>query len=277
MTLLAESPSYNNVMSGVDQVTPPPAVNFGEELRKEREMRTISLKEIADATKVSKRFLEAIERNDFRTLPAPVFTRGFVREYARYLGLNADDMVARYDEYIRAAEPSPSEVLPEVKASFSSYVGPIAFVVVLIALAAGAIWGGVRWWRSRGHATQEAETATSTNTAATAPAPAPAAPQTPASPLHMEIRFVEATWITVESDGKTAINDEVAAGVTRTIDASDHILFKTLGNAGGVELTLNGTRLPSLGNSGDVRKNVRFDKESLTDPGDPRTASVPAP
>src|SRR5262249_50311617 len=71
--------------------------SFGEELRREREIRGISLKEIADATKISKRFLEAIEKNDHRTLPAPVFTRGFVREYARYLGLNADDMVNRYN------------------------------------------------------------------------------------------------------------------------------------------------------------------------------------
>src|SRR5204863_5038586 len=71
--------------------------SFGEELRREREIRGISLKEISDATKISKRFLEAIERNDHRTLPAPVFTRGFVREYARYLGLNSEDMVNRYN------------------------------------------------------------------------------------------------------------------------------------------------------------------------------------
>src|SRR3954471_22785289 len=71
--------------------------SFGEELRREREIRGISLKEIADATKISKRFLEAIERNDHKTLPAPVFTRGFVREYARYLGLSSEEMVNRYN------------------------------------------------------------------------------------------------------------------------------------------------------------------------------------
>src|SRR5947199_3817341 len=70
---------------------------FGEELKREREIRGISLKEIADETKISKRFLEALERNDHKTLPAPVFTRGFVRQYARYLGLNAEDMVNRYN------------------------------------------------------------------------------------------------------------------------------------------------------------------------------------
>src|SRR5438552_13891826 len=71
--------------------------SFGEELRREREIRGISLREITVATKISKRFLEAIERNDHRTLPAPVFTRGFIREYARYLGLNSDEIVNRYN------------------------------------------------------------------------------------------------------------------------------------------------------------------------------------
>src|SRR3954449_9932311 len=79
------------------QPHPSELASFGEELRREREIRGISLKEIADATKISKRFLEAIERNDHRTLPAPVFTRGFVREYARYVGLNAEEMVNRYN------------------------------------------------------------------------------------------------------------------------------------------------------------------------------------
>ncbi|HSN69744.1 MAG TPA: helix-turn-helix domain-containing protein [Thermoanaerobaculia bacterium] len=69
---------------------------FGDELRREREIRGISLKEIAEATKVSQRLLEAIEKDDYRYLPAPVFTRGFVREYARYLGLDCDEMVTRY-------------------------------------------------------------------------------------------------------------------------------------------------------------------------------------
>src|SRR5205807_9443203 len=71
--------------------------SFGEELRREREIRGISLKEIADATKISKRFLDAIERNDHKILPAPVFTRGFIREYARYLGLNSEEIVGRYN------------------------------------------------------------------------------------------------------------------------------------------------------------------------------------
>src|SRR5215467_10433169 len=84
-------------MADQPQTSASELASFGEELRREREIRGISLKEISDATKISKRFLEAIERNDHHTLPAPVFTRGFVREYARYVGLNAEEMVNRYN------------------------------------------------------------------------------------------------------------------------------------------------------------------------------------
>ena len=87
--------------------------SFGEELRREREIRGISLKEIADATKISKRFLDALERNDHRTLPAPVFTRGFVREYSRYVGLNAEEMVNRYN--FAAATDDRIEKPPQVE------------------------------------------------------------------------------------------------------------------------------------------------------------------
>src|ERR1700745_1066537 len=79
------------------QPQPSELASFGEELRREREIRGISLKEIADATKISKRFLEAIERNDHRTLPAPVFTLGLTPKYGRSLGLNPDDILNRYN------------------------------------------------------------------------------------------------------------------------------------------------------------------------------------
>lgn len=86
---------------------------FGEELRREREIRGVSLREIASATKVSARFLEALERDDFKTLPAPVFARGFVREYARYLGLDSDDMVGRYVHFTHSISDPNLEEQPE--------------------------------------------------------------------------------------------------------------------------------------------------------------------
>ena len=64
---------------------------FGEELRRERELRQISLREVSEATKINMRFLEALERNEFRHLPGGQFTKGFVRAYSQHIGLDAEE------------------------------------------------------------------------------------------------------------------------------------------------------------------------------------------
>jgi cytoskeleton protein RodZ len=67
---------------------------FGEYLRREREMRGVSLEEISAATRISIRFLHAIESEELSKLPGGIFTRSFVRTYARYLGLDEERVLA---------------------------------------------------------------------------------------------------------------------------------------------------------------------------------------
>ena len=59
---------------------------FGDWLRRQREVREIGIRDIAERTKISFRYLEAMEADRFDLLPAPVFAKGFLREYARYVG-----------------------------------------------------------------------------------------------------------------------------------------------------------------------------------------------
>jgi cytoskeleton protein RodZ len=70
---------------------------LGQKLRKEREMRGISLDQIAQATRIQKQFLRALEENNFDILPAPVFITGFLRVYATHLGLDADAIITEYE------------------------------------------------------------------------------------------------------------------------------------------------------------------------------------
>jgi len=77
---------------------------FGENLRREREMRGVPLEEISAATKISVRFLQAIESDQFEKLPGGIFSRSFIRAYARYLGLDEERVLA---EYQLAAQPRP--------------------------------------------------------------------------------------------------------------------------------------------------------------------------
>jgi len=73
-----------------------PPTPFGEHLKRERELRGVSLEEVSAATRISTRFLEAIENEQWDQLPGGVFNRGFIRAIARFLGLDEDGLVAEY-------------------------------------------------------------------------------------------------------------------------------------------------------------------------------------
>ncbi|MHB8486229.1 MAG: helix-turn-helix domain-containing protein [Candidatus Acidiferrales bacterium] len=69
---------------------------FGEHLKREREMRGVSLEEISAATRISVRFLEALENEQWEQLPGGIFNRGFIRSVARFLGMDEENLVAEY-------------------------------------------------------------------------------------------------------------------------------------------------------------------------------------
>ena len=272
---------------------PPPhseLASFGEELRREREIRGISLKEIADATKISKRFLEAIERNDHRTLPAPVFTRGFVREYAKYLGLSSDEIVNRYNyaaagddrieksahlERLIAPPPPPVQEKPFKVSGIPPWYARIdrnviITILIIAALATLAYWV-IRHKREReANAAREEATTVTTHPAPKPVAPPPAAPPatTSSAPaadqtLRIGIEATARTYLALEADGKTVYNDEMRKGDRWTYEAKDHFRFRTIGNAGGINVTLNDVAVPSYGGDGDVVHDKVLDRDLL--------------
>src|SRR5438067_6386643 len=106
-------PLENLAMSTAPQ--PAKTGAFGERMRREREMRGIKLEEIAESTKIGKRNLEALEQERFDQLPGGIFNKGFVRAYAKYLGLDEEQAVndflaasANYDQPSALAPPIPA-------------------------------------------------------------------------------------------------------------------------------------------------------------------------
>ena len=273
---------------GPQQPAPPPyseLASFGEELRREREIRGISLKEIADATKISKRFLEAIERNDHKTLPAPVFTRGFVREYARYLGLNAEEMVNRYnfaaagDDRIektphleRLANVPPPPRKKGIPSPYARVDRNIWITLIIVILLVGAGWFVLRYRRQHADAeTAAAPARTPARRNAVTPPPQPAAPTatttSTAAPeadvLRLTIDAVGSSWVVLDADGRNVINDELRRGFKQTFEAKEQFRFRTIGNAGGLSLTLNDHPVPPLGAEGQVLHDRIFDRQTL--------------
>src|SRR5215469_4907034 len=117
---------------------------FGESLKREREMRGVTLEEVSAATRIATRFLKAIEDEKWDQLPGGVFNRGFVRAVARYLGLDEENIVAEYTLAVgdRQTVPvwtgSPPAVTPD-----QPWLAWIIAAVIIIALAAGG-WFGAR-------------------------------------------------------------------------------------------------------------------------------------
>src|SRR5215475_6842569 len=84
---------------------------IGELLRTAREQRGIPLREISDETRISIRYLEAIESNDYKRLPGGIFNRSFVRAYARCIGYDEKEAVEAYARYMRDHGESADDVV----------------------------------------------------------------------------------------------------------------------------------------------------------------------
>jgi len=151
LTLLPRPPIF--VTSPVNQECGMNMGNdsFGESLRRERELRGVTLDEISLATRISTRFLKAIEDERWDDLPGGVFNRGFVRAMARYLGLDEENTVAEYTSAVgdRPTVPVWTGSPPVVTPEHPWLAWALVAIVVLSIIVTG--WVGIRrfiMWRA---------------------------------------------------------------------------------------------------------------------------------
>jgi cytoskeleton protein RodZ len=172
------------------------AGDFGAALRQAREARGITLRQIAATTKISVHALEAIERNDVSKLPGGIFTRAFVRAYAREVGLDPDKTLRAFaDRFPGAATEETAESTPSQTASSSAEPGSRSTLglvglagslfLVIVYFTATSYWSRPRPTSPPAQtpvreAAAAAEPARSDPTPADAPAPAPGSTLAPA-------------------------------------------------------------------------------------------------
>ena len=240
---------------------------FGENLRRERELRGVSLRDMAEATKISLRFLDALEKGKVEQLPGGLFPRAFVRQYARFLGLDSEKIVAEFlfehgesglPERVTAPPPSRSFAVPR---------GFLLFLAVAVA-------GGVLTWKRMG-ASREGEERVSPAEALPAviqptdrvyPPPSSLGSQSVSiesrDGINLSLTAQADCWVLAEADGETVLNRVLASGETQTFEARGQIVL-SVGNAGGLVLKVNDHPGVSLGRSGEVKRNIVINKESL--------------
>jgi len=254
----------------------------GARLRRAREARGLSLRQIADATKISHSFLEAIERDDLKRLPGGIFTRAFVRSYAQAVGLQPDRTL---DEFLAQApetaietgalpppEPPPaaesSEGVPVWRIALALLL-PISLVVAYVALRPAARQTGPMFDRRPLLADRVPALGVETLAPAIGAVRASATPATAVQglPADGRIRVVLSPraecWLSARLDGEPGVSRLLAAGEEITLEADQEIVLK-LGDAGAVSITVNGEPMRVLGRPGEV-VTARIAQDTLSE------------
>jgi cytoskeleton protein RodZ len=231
---------------------------FGERLKREREMREVSLKEVTSATRIGPRFLEALENEEWDKLPGGIFNRGFVRSIARYLGLDEENLLAEYD-MARGEQNLPVPQPYENKIPRPSVWIPILAVLALLAVLGGLIAGGIYGWRR--YAAHRAAKRTSSSALLPAQTQAGTATVIPAAdPLDLAVSTSAATRVRILADGTLLLDAEFSAGETHHFSAREQFEV-TAADSSAVLLELNGRAMPPIGTPGASGTIVLTEKD----------------
>lgn len=336
----------------------------GDELRMRREEAGHTIHDVAEAVRVQRRYLEALENGRLEDLPGTVYALGFLRTYAEHYGLDGDEFITRFKEETEGQRQKQNYNLPEPIEE--ARVPTAAIVIVAIVLAIGAY---VAWYSLRPQevevsgavpevpaqlASVAEETAPAPTSTVVVPQPAtaaepvepvtvteaeippapepppaevetvvipvapaetpvasvevPVAPVEPETPIvetppalevaaaappgtpetntplapavegtpyvpqtfggnSADVRIViaaaEDSWLEVtNAEGDRLFSRTMRAGDSYRVPNREGLVFVT-GNAGGLEITVDGAATPAIGDSGIVRKNVKLDPELL--------------
>jgi cytoskeleton protein RodZ len=238
--------------------------SFGDTLRRERELRGVELREVAEATKISIRFLQALESDRIDILPGGIFPRAFVRQYATYLGLDPDRTVAEFVYAYGEHAGQPSTPAPARSRSLRM---PVLVVVVVLAVLGIAAWAALRYEAQGATAEPVASASAPGTTFAPDPVyPPPTTAAATAAPdgqgLVLTLTSRQSCWVAVLSDGVKVMDRVMNEGEAQTVRAKGEMVL-SVGNAGGITFTLNGRPGVSLGREGEVRRNIVITQQSL--------------
>ncbi len=252
-----------------DKSSEPGTGSFGSWLRRQREMREISLRDIADRTKISLRYLQAMEDDRFDLLPAPIFAKGFLREYARYVGLSPDEVVNHWlsVQQPEEMEETKHELRRRDKSRRPNWTwGLFLLLAGALLLALVAVFSYFSEKRRDDPARQQAPPPMAVPPGAATPSVIPPPPpEPPKAPLEVTLDFSGSCWVDVvkDDDNKTRISELREQGESLQLEARESIVFLKLGNAGAVDIQVNGYPLELNKAPGDVVSDLRIDLDTV--------------
>lgn len=241
---------------------------LGEELKRRREERGVSLNDISESTRIGTRFLKAIETDNFAILPGGIFTRSFIRAYAKQVGMNEDEAVSLYQQQALGQPVTPQaqpQPLPTAERTYQppaqerprrsepmtyraggpSISWPTIIITAGILLIVGmSIFALVRYLNRAGK--EEPAAASQTQPAAAQPAPpaqqqaAEPPPVQPGQPMTVRLEAVNGEcWLQYEVDGQKGPPISLKQGESRELPPAREAVKLNLGNRQALRVTIN--------------------------------------
>lgn len=229
-------------------------IDIGRQLREARESQGMSLRDVAEATKIALRHLDAIEHDAFETLPPGIFRREFMRAFAVAVGLDGAELVreyvARFDPPRPAPPPQPDTPLrPAAILLTLGLVGALFAVGILVTRETEV--------RAGDQPAGERDAGSTAATVAAGPATANAATSSRRDAgMRVRLEARGPCWVGATADGRRVAYRTLAAGETLIIEAEHEIVLR-VGEPAAVSCSLDGKALAPLGAPGQPT-TVRF-------------------
>jgi cytoskeletal protein RodZ len=231
---------------------------FGSTLKTARERRGVSLRQIADKTKISVGALEALERNDISRLPGGIYGRAFVRSYAIEVGLDPEktieEFIAEFPQAsVTAGHHAAEQQEHEEEAHDSNQRTATTFVrliVISVVIVGGLVYYGTR--RSAAPA-PDVSGAQASNAPGSAPPALSTATAADASAERVTVALVASSpcWVSAIVDGQRVVAREFQTGERMAFDAVSSVVL-TAGDSGAISVTINGEEARRLGAAGQL-------------------------
>jgi cytoskeleton protein RodZ len=281
---MASPGSFSHGTEGGKSLTEEHGLTVGQYLRQEREKRKVTLDSVAKVTRITKENLEALEKDEFQAISAPVFVRGFLRNYATFLGLDPQELVDRYDAQTDLIKISGAKEAPQPSKDENplfKYLVSLCIILAGVAIiyylqkpsappvpapvvtpapsspspAPGARPSPLKPETSPGKVVPqviapEKEKRLSEKLVAAAPVPGEKE-ATPDRRHVLKVVATEKTWMRISND-ENQVSDVLLQPKETSSWTARRQFRIIIGNAGGIELFLNGVSQGRLGKSGEV-------------------------
>ena len=258
---------------------------LGELLRQAREQKGLSLEDIQAATYIKRRYLEALEAEEWGQLPHPTVGRGFLANYAAVLDLDVNYVLGLYDQRVPQPVRDSGATLTEQGILFKSIsmkppprVSPdlligLAMVLILVGIVGGTIllYGESLLPKDKGASVISALPTADMAFILPTPTPAPTETPTPTvtpTPMYytgvsVELVITDESWVQVLVDGAKTFEGILKPGDRKHWNGERQVAVR-VGNAGGVEAIVNGESMGILGQRGQVLDRVYEKVEDAT-------------